>query len=265
MRELGYRPNSVARALATGRTQHARSGQLRHDAVRPRVDAVRDRAGGPRGRLLHDRRQPQGAEPLLGHRRSRAAAGPRRRRHPRDRPAPGGRRRAPARSRPTPAGGGRGRVRTTASQWWRSISSRARSAPPDISSTSATRRCGTSPGRPTGSSPGSASRVGARRSRPPAPSRRHRWPATGARVPGYDLGRRLSRDPGRHGDLRRQRPDGARGPAGDARGRPRAPGRGQRGRVRRHPRGAVFHAAADDRAPGLHRGRQPQPAAAACG
>ena len=94
---------------------------------------------------------------------------------------------------------------------------------------------------------------------------RRRWSATGAPRAGYELGRTLSREPAVTRDLRRQRPDGARGAARDARGRSRDPGRGQRRRVRRHPRGAVLHAAADDRAPGLQRGRQPRRAAAAAG
>ena len=47
-----------------------------------------------------------------------------------------------------------------------------------------------------------------------------------------------------------------------ARGRPRGAARHQRRRLRRHPRGAVLHAAADDGPPGLRRGR---PAAASSG
>src|SRR3954465_3154605 len=61
------------------------------------------------------------------------------------------------------------------------------------------------------------------------------------------------RGAGRHGGLRRERPDGARAAARAARARPRDPGRHQRRRLRRHPRGAVLHTAADDRAPGLLR------------
>ena len=45
----------------------------------------------------------------------------------------------------------------------------------------------------------------------------------------------------------------------------RDPGRGQRRRLRRHPGGDVFHAAADDRASGFRRGRQPQSARAGGG
>ena len=93
MRELGYRPNSVARALVTGRSQDPRRGQLRHDPVRPGLDPLRDRAGRPRGRLLHRRRQPEDAGP-----RSSIVAVERLRRHGVDgilviAPTRGGRRR----------------------------------------------------------------------------------------------------------------------------------------------------------------------------
>ena len=126
MAELGYRPNSVARALVTGPLEHARRGQLRHDALRARVDAVRDRARRPRGRLLHHRRQPEGAGPPVGVRRGRAPAPAGRRRDPRDRAAAGGRpMRSCTRRADVPAGGGRGRARAGASRWSRSISSRA--------------------------------------------------------------------------------------------------------------------------------------------
>ena len=41
MGELDYRPNPAARALVTGRSRHARRRQLRHDALRPGLDALR--------------------------------------------------------------------------------------------------------------------------------------------------------------------------------------------------------------------------------
>ena len=49
-RKLDYRPNSVARALVTGRSQTLGVVTLQHDALRPGVDAARDRARGPRAR-----------------------------------------------------------------------------------------------------------------------------------------------------------------------------------------------------------------------
>ena len=78
---------------------------------------------------------------------------------------------------------------------------------------------------------------------------------------GHELGRELG--PGRHRRVRGQRPDGARRRALAARGGPPDPGRHQRGRVRRHPRGRVLHAAADHRAAELQRDGPAQPAAAA--
>ena len=98
--------------------------------------------------------------------------------------------------------------------------------------------------------------------------------AAGAEVPeplhgdwsaqsGYDLGRRLARRPRGDRDLRRQRPDGAGRAAGDERGRAGDPRRGQRGRIRRHPRGRVLLAAADHDPPGLRRDGDPRRAAAA--
>ena len=76
------------------------------------------------------------------------------------------------------AGPERGRCR-----WSRSTRSRARSAPPSICSTSGTRPCGTSPDRRTSSSPASASEgwrtTLAGRPAPRCPSR---WSATGARA-----------------------------------------------------------------------------------
>ena len=141
-------PTELGRSRARHRAdQHARRGRVRHDAVRPRLGAVRDRARGPRGGLLHDRRQPEGAEPLLGPDRDRAAAGPGSRRDPRDRARTSRRPRRSGtprstfrwwRSRPAPS---------TSSRWSPSTSTRARSAPPSTCSTSATNRSGTSRAR----------------------------------------------------------------------------------------------------------------------
>ena len=79
---------------------------------------------------------------------------------------------------------------------------------------------------------------------------------------GYELGRRLTERAVGHGDLRRQRPDGARRAACDARGRARGSRATERRRLRRHPGGAVLLASADDGSPGLRRDGQPQRAAA---
>ena len=100
--------------------------------------------------------------------------------------------------------------------------------------------------------------------------------AAGARCPtplrgdwsprsGYELGRELLELPRRDRGLRGQRPDGARAAARAARGGPRRARRHQRGRLRRHPRGGVLHAAADDGAPGLQRDGPARAAAAAAG
>ena len=108
--ELGYRPELGGAGAGHRPLPDARRGQLRHDALRPGVDAVRHRARRARGRLLHHGRQPQGARSRVGGRGGRAAAGPGRRRDPGHR--------AEEESRPTrcstrprrPAGGRRGRA-----------------------------------------------------------------------------------------------------------------------------------------------------------
>ena len=96
-------------------------------------------------------------------------------------------------------------------------------------------------------------RVGVQRSRQPAPRCRSRCVGDWSPRAGYELGRRAERRSGGHRGVCRQRPDGARGAARDARGRPRRSRGAQRGRVRRHPGGGVLPAAADDGPPGLHR------------
>ena len=91
----------------------ARGGQLRHHALRAGLDAVRDRTGRARGRLLHHHRQPPRPRPHLGAGRRRAPARAGRRRHPRHHAAGGGGRRARQPARRRAAGGGRGRARPT--------------------------------------------------------------------------------------------------------------------------------------------------------
>ena len=92
--------------------EDARRGELRHDALRPRVDAVRDRARRSRRGVLHHDRQPRGAGPPVRAGRDRPPARAGRGRDPGDRAA-GGRgarahagagRRAARRGRGRPAG-----------------------------------------------------------------------------------------------------------------------------------------------------------------
>ncbi len=126
----------------------------------------------------------------------------------------------------------------------------ARARPPD-------RRAHRRPARlPRGRAADRGLALGARggRRRGPAGAGRRLEPALGLRARAAAAARRPAQR-----DLRRQRPDGARRAARAARGGHRDPAAGQRGRLRRHPRGAVLHAAADHRAPGLRRDRPPQP------
>src|SRR3954451_22433042 len=148
-----------------------------------------------------------------------------------------------------PAGGGPGRVgagrgRRPVRRRGERDAAAARARPPH----------GSSRRRPARLARGTRARRGlalgphrGRRGGAPGPHRRLE-PAVG--LPARPAPRRGA---GRHRRLRRQRPDGARAPARDARARPPDPGGHQRRRLRRHPRGAVLHAAADDRAPGLRR------------
>ena len=161
-------------------------------------------------------------EPLIGRRRRRATAGAGGRRHPRDRARSGGRRRARS-------------THALTCRW--SPSRRARPTSP---------RRGCRPVRRRGSATQhlldlghqnvwhisgpsdwleSRERVEGWRAtlqaagvEPPAP-----LPGDWSARAGYDHGRRLSADPRSDGDLRRQRPDGARRAARDARGRARVP------------------------------------------
>ena len=160
--------------------------------------------------------------------------------HPGDRAARAGRRGAAARARRHAAGGGRGGTRARRAGGRGRSGRRRGRAPPSICSTSATRPSGTSAGRRTSSSPSSAcegwrddARGGRRRRRP--------TPLAGDWSPraGYELGRRLSARPGGHRGVRGQRPDGARACcARCTRPGREVPGERQRGRLRRHPRGA---------------------------
>ena len=241
----------------------ARGRELRHHPVRARLDAVRDRAGRARGGLLHHHRQPPRPRPQLRAGRRRAPARPGRRRHPRHHAAGGRGRRARQPARRRPAGGGRGRPPQLGARWSPSTSSPGRSTPRSCCSTSATRP---------------SWHVSGPREFLEAQQRVDGWRATleaaGARVPPVLVGDwspalglpgrpAAGRGPRGDGHLRGQRPDGARRPARAARARPRDPARGEHRRLRRHPRGAVLHAAADHRAPGLRRDGAQQPAPAA--
>ena len=66
---LDYRPNPVARALATGKSKTLGVRQLQHDALRPVVDALRDRARSSRSGLFRQHRQPAVSRPELCPRR----------------------------------------------------------------------------------------------------------------------------------------------------------------------------------------------------
>ena len=126
---------------------------------------------------------------------------------------------------------------------------------PGICSSSATRPSTTSGVRGTGSTPAREPRAGAGS----CGSRAGRSAAclTGDWSPraGYEAGRRLAAPTRRDRGVRRQRPDGPRRAAGHARSGSEGARRGQRGRLRRHARVRLLHAAAHDRAPGPPRGR----------
>ena len=258
-RDAGARlPAELSGARARHRAvADARRGELRHHALRAGVDALLDRARRARRRLLHHHRQPRGARPRLRAQRRRAAPHAGRRRHPRHRPARGlgrGARRPAARH---PARGGRGRPRARAAGRRRRPVRRrgprhaapAGARPPDRRPHRGPRRLPR--GRPAHRR--LALHAGGRRRRRAADARRRLEPALRLRA-GETAGGEGERD------LRRERPDGAGRAARAARGGPRDPAPGQRGRVRRHPRGSVLHAAAHDGAPGLRGDRAPQPA-----
>ena len=140
MRELDYRPNSVGARAGHRPLADARRGELRHDALRAGLDAVR-RSSAPRTR-------PATSSPSSASRRSTARRCssaverlrlPGRRRDPRDRPAGGAGARRSSRSPPAiAAGGGRGRAATTRSPSSPSTSSRAPRSPRGTCSSSAT-------------------------------------------------------------------------------------------------------------------------------
>ena len=263
MRELDYRPNSLARALVTGRSRTLGVVSFDTTLYGPASTLFGHRARGARGGLLRHHRQPALARPLLGAERRRAAARPGRRRHPRHRPAgvprPGAA--APARRRP----GGRRRGRPPDARVPVVAVDQFAGAlpPPGTCSSSATARSGTSPGPPTGSRPSSASRAGGRRSRPPAPPAPPVLPATGAPRSGYELGRRLPADPRRH--RRSSSPTTRWRSACSARCTRRGAASPSDISVVGFddiPEAAVLHAAAHDRAPGLQ--RDGPPAACCC-
>ena len=261
MRELGYRPNSIARALVTGRSRTLGVVSFDTTLYGPAstlfgIERAAHQAGYfiiiaslralDRASVVEavDRLRVQGVEGILVIVSEQAAAD------------------ALAESRSTCRWSPWRPGRSAESQWWRSISASGRRWRRAICSTSGTRPCITSPGLRGRWRPSSVRRAGGTTLR-----------AAGATVPvpltgdwsartGYHVGGRLARDTRRQRRVRRQRSDGARAAAGDARGGAPDPRRDQRRRLRRHPRGALFHPAADHRAPGLRRGRQPQPAGA---
>jgi hypothetical protein len=254
--ELG-RPGAGHRPL-----EDARRRQLRHDALRAGVDPVRDRARRARRRLLHHHRQPRAARSRLGAGGDRAAAHAGRGGDPGDRAA-GGRgagaaagagRRAAGRAGGRPARRRAARVGRPVRRRLAGHRSPAPARPPDR----------VAPVRPDRLAGGGRPRARLARR---APSR-GRDAAAGA-------GGRLERPlrpraraaaggrPERHGDLRGQRPDGAGRAARAARVRPADPAGRERRGLRRHPRGALLHAAADHGAPGLRRDGPARAAAAA--
>ena len=188
MRELGYRPNSVARALVTGRTNTL--GVVGFDTT----------LYGPASTLFGIERAAHEAgyfmivASLKALNRSSVAyaierlRGTGRRRDPGDRSAPGSGRCARAAPHRHPAGrGGGGAGRPGPGGGRRPVLGRgqrdAASARPRSRNRVAHLRT-----RRTGSNRASGCRGGARRSRPPVSSHRRRWSATGARAPATTSG-----------------------------------------------------------------------------
>ena len=260
MQELDYRPNSAARALVTGRSRTL--GVVSFDTTlygpASTLYAI-ERAAHDAGYFITivslealdhasvlsavERLRMQGVDGILviaplegvGRGARRPAA-----RHP----ARGGRGRPRARA----AGRRRRPVRRRGPRH----AAPARARPPDRRPHRGPRRLPR--GRPAHRR--LALHAGGRRSRRAADAGRRLEPALRLRAGADSWWANSERD------LRRQRPDGAGRAARAARGGPRDPAPGQRGRVRRHPRGAVLHAAAHHGAPGLRRDRPPQPAPA---
>ena len=263
MRELDYRPNSVARALVTGRsrtlgvvsfdtTLYGPASTLfaieraAHDAgLLHRASSASSRSTARRCSAPSSGCAAQGVDGILviappGARRRRRVVAPARATSRWSPSRPGPDDAVPVVAVDQVAGAARGHAAP------------ARARPPDRL---AHRRARATGSRPRQRIDGWRARARRRPAPTPPPLLVGDWSARS----GYELGQRLADRARRHGDLRRQRPDGARRAARPARGGPRGPGRRQRRRLRRHPRGAVLHAAADDRAPGLQRDRAAEP------
>ena len=159
---------------------HTRRRDLRHDAVRPGVDAGRHRAGRARGGLLRLDRQSARRSTARGAAGDRAPARPGRRRDPRDRPAGGRGRRRCGTCRRTCRSSRSRRARRTASRSSPSTSTAGAASATSTCSTSATGPSATSPARGLARGP-AAHRGLARRSRPARRASRRRCAATGAR------------------------------------------------------------------------------------
>ncbi len=97
IRQLDYRPSSVAQALVTGRSRTL--GVVSFDTTHygPASTLLRARDGGARRGVRRERRQPEVAQPRAGAGRGEGAARPGRRRHHGHRPAAVGGGRAPPR------------------------------------------------------------------------------------------------------------------------------------------------------------------------
>ena len=261
MQELDYRPNSAARALVTGRSRTL--GVVSFDTTlygpASTLYAI-ERAAHEAGYFI-THHEPRGARPRLGAERRRAAPHAGRGRHPRHRPAG---RVAARRSSTLPRDAPVVAVEAGPADALPVV------AVDQVAGAALATRHLLELGHPT------VVHIAGRPDFLEAAQRIDGWRATleaaGADVPpvlvgdwsarsGYELGRRLVRRGRPQRDLRRQRPDGAGRAARAARGGPRDPAAGQRGRVRRHPRGAVLHPAADHGAPGLRRDRAQEPAA----
>ena len=208
------RPGTQAR-----RVPHHRRHPVHPGHHRQQPHGRGDRHPG-RARGVRDHADPgRGAHPGRGARRVHPARRAGRRRHHRDH---GG---APARRGQPDAAAGRTRswwstpTPATATRWSTPTRPTAPGRPSGTCSTSATVRCGTSPGRPS-RSPASAGRTpGATCSPRPAGRSRRSSAATGRRSPATGPG--CGWPPSRlHRGLRGQRPDGARRAAGAARARP---------------------------------------------
>ena len=262
IQQLGYRPNSAARALVTRRS--ATIGVIGTDErlLGPAHRAPHHPGRRPRGRLLRQLGQPAERHPPGARRRGRPPARPARRGHRADR-----RQRRGARGRP--------RARRPAACRWSS----SRATCPGPAGPSASTR---SPGRALGHP--STSRPRAHRRSPTSPGR-WSWTEADARLPGLAQTRCTTPGCGRGRTCTATGPPpAATRPAASCwptrRASPRCScandqmalgvlralaeagrvgaRRRQRRRLRRHPRGGVPHPAADHRPPGLPAVGQPR-------